>query len=53
VVGLSDREIGAEIITSCRLGDREAFRAIYDSLPLQVEPLPSKIARVSVGRVEL
>jgi RNA polymerase sigma-70 factor, ECF subfamily len=30
VVDLSDREISAEIITSCRLGDREAFRALYD-----------------------
>jgi RNA polymerase sigma-70 factor (ECF subfamily) len=30
VVDLSDREISAEIIKSCRLGDREAFRALYD-----------------------
>jgi len=30
VVHLSDREIGAEIIESCRLGDRDAFRALYD-----------------------
>jgi RNA polymerase sigma-70 factor (ECF subfamily) len=30
VVNLSDREIGAEIIASCRLGDRDAFRALYD-----------------------
>jgi len=30
VVNLSDREIGAEIIESCRLGDRDAFRALYD-----------------------
>src|SRR5260370_25672334 len=29
VVELSDREIGAEIIESCRLGDRDAFRALY------------------------
>ena len=29
VVDLSDREISAEIIKSCRLGDREAFRALY------------------------
>jgi RNA polymerase sigma-70 factor (ECF subfamily) len=31
VVDLSDREISAEIIKSCRLGDREAFRALYDA----------------------
>jgi RNA polymerase sigma-70 factor (ECF subfamily) len=30
VVDLSDREISAEIIKSCRLGDREAFRTLYD-----------------------
>jgi RNA polymerase sigma-70 factor (ECF subfamily) len=30
VVNLSDREIGGEIIESCRLGDRDAFRALYD-----------------------
>jgi RNA polymerase sigma-70 factor (ECF subfamily) len=30
VVHLSDREIGAEIIESCRRGDRDAFRALYD-----------------------
>jgi RNA polymerase sigma-70 factor, ECF subfamily len=30
VVSLSDREISAEIIESCRLGDRDAFRALYD-----------------------
>jgi RNA polymerase sigma-70 factor, ECF subfamily len=30
VVNLSDREISAEIIESCRLGDRDAFRALYD-----------------------
>jgi RNA polymerase sigma-70 factor (ECF subfamily) len=30
VVNLSGREIGAEIIASCRLGDRDAFRALYD-----------------------
>lgn len=30
VVDLSDREISAEIIKSCRTGDREAFRALYD-----------------------
>jgi RNA polymerase sigma-70 factor (ECF subfamily) len=29
VVDLSDREISGEIIESCRLGDREAFRALY------------------------
>jgi RNA polymerase sigma-70 factor, ECF subfamily len=31
VVGLSDREISAAIIESCRAGDREAFRALYDT----------------------
>lgn len=30
MVHLSDREIGAEIIESCRRGDRDAFRALYD-----------------------
>jgi RNA polymerase sigma-70 factor, ECF subfamily len=30
VVHLSDREISAEIIEACRLGDRDAFRALYD-----------------------
>ncbi|MBZ5618305.1 MAG: sigma-70 family RNA polymerase sigma factor [Acidobacteriia bacterium] len=30
MVHLSDREISAEIIESCRLGDRDAFRALYD-----------------------
>jgi RNA polymerase sigma-70 factor (ECF subfamily) len=30
MVDLSDREISAEIIKCCRLGDREAFRALYD-----------------------
>jgi RNA polymerase sigma-70 factor (ECF subfamily) len=30
VVNLSGREIGAEIIASCRRGDRDAFRALYD-----------------------
>jgi len=30
VVHLSDREISAEIIESCRLVDRDAFRALYD-----------------------
>jgi RNA polymerase sigma-70 factor (ECF subfamily) len=30
VVNLSDRELSAEIIESCRLGDRDAFRALYD-----------------------
>ena len=28
-------------------------RAIDDALPLQVEPVPSQIARVFVGRIEL
>jgi len=31
VVSLSDREISAEIIDSCRQGDRDAFRALYDA----------------------
>src|ERR1700733_12732499 len=30
VAGLSDREITADIIESCRLGDRDAFRALYE-----------------------
>ena len=30
VVNLSDRQISAEIIRSCRSGDRDAFRALYD-----------------------
>jgi RNA polymerase sigma-70 factor (ECF subfamily) len=30
VVNLSDREISAEIIEACRLGDQDAFRALYD-----------------------
>jgi RNA polymerase sigma-70 factor, ECF subfamily len=30
VIDVGDREISAEIIESCRLGDREAFRALYD-----------------------
>ena len=30
MVNLSDREIGTEIIEACRLGDRDAFRALYD-----------------------
>ena len=31
MVDLSDREISAEVIQSCRAGDREAFRALYDA----------------------
>ena len=31
MVDLSDREISAEIIEGCRLGDRNAFRALYDA----------------------
>jgi RNA polymerase sigma-70 factor (ECF subfamily) len=31
VTGLSDREISADIIESCRRGDREAFRALYEA----------------------
>jgi len=30
VVNLSDRKLSREIIESCRLGDRDAFRALYD-----------------------
>jgi RNA polymerase sigma-70 factor (ECF subfamily) len=30
VVPLSDREVSAEIIESCRLGDRDAIRVLYD-----------------------
>jgi len=29
VVDLSDREVSGEILEACRLGDREAFRALY------------------------
>jgi RNA polymerase sigma-70 factor (ECF subfamily) len=36
VVTLSDREISAAIIESCRLGDRDAFRALYDMYKDQV-----------------
>jgi len=31
VTGLSDREITADIIESCRQGDRVAFRALYEA----------------------
>jgi len=30
VVNLSDRKLSTEIIESCRSGDRDAFRALYD-----------------------
>ena len=30
MVNLSGRELSTEIIESCRLGDRDAFRALYD-----------------------
>jgi len=36
VVNLSDREISAAIIESCRSGDRDAFRALYDVYKDQV-----------------
>jgi len=31
VTGLRDREITADIIESCRRGDRDAFRALYEA----------------------
>jgi RNA polymerase sigma-70 factor (ECF subfamily) len=31
VAGLSDREITADIVESCRRGDRDAFRALYEA----------------------
>jgi RNA polymerase sigma-70 factor (ECF subfamily) len=31
VVGLNPREVAADIIESCRQGDREAFRALYEA----------------------
>src|SRR5262249_14953716 len=31
VVDLSDREINTRILESCRSGDRDAFRALYDA----------------------
>jgi RNA polymerase sigma-70 factor (ECF subfamily) len=31
VVNLSDRQVSPEIIRSCRSGDRDAFRALYDA----------------------
>jgi RNA polymerase sigma-70 factor, ECF subfamily len=31
VVGLSDREISADILESCRRGDRDAFRVLYET----------------------
>ena len=36
MVNLSDREISAAIIESCRSGDRDAFRALYDVYKDQV-----------------
>lgn len=30
MIPLSDREVAAEIIESCRAGDRDAFRVLYD-----------------------
>jgi RNA polymerase sigma-70 factor (ECF subfamily) len=36
VVTLSDREISSAIIESCRSGDRDAFRALYDMYKDQV-----------------
>ncbi len=31
VAGLSDREISADILESCRRGDRDAFRVLYET----------------------
>ena len=31
MIPLSDREIAAEVIESCRAGDRQAFRVLYDT----------------------
>ena len=31
MVNLSDRELSAAIVESCRAGDRDAFRALYDA----------------------
>jgi len=36
VVNLSDREVSAAIVESCRAGDRDAFRALYDLYKDQV-----------------
>jgi RNA polymerase sigma-70 factor (ECF subfamily) len=36
VVNLSDRETSAVLIESCRAGDRDAFRALYDLYKVQV-----------------
>lgn len=36
MVNLSDREISSAIIESCRSGDRDAFRALYDMYKDQV-----------------
>ena len=36
MVNLSDREVSAAIVESCRAGDRDAFRALYDLYKNQV-----------------
>jgi hypothetical protein len=55
VVHLSGRELTAEIVESCRSGDRDAFRALYDLYKDRVysialyffhgDPLPPAMSR--------